>query len=392
MSSEALFADDAFMAMVAGEASGDLLASGFLAHLKGLHSGLRVEGIAGPKMVSQGMDALYPSERLAVRGYWEVLRHYRGLVKIRSELIHRWQDPSRRPDLFVGVDAPDFNLELALALKSKGVPTFQYVSPAIWAWRPERIHLMKRALDHVWCLFPFEEPLLNEQGMRASFVGHPLANWIPPVVDRAAACHALELAPSEPVVALLPGSRKGEIDGLPSRFLKTAAQLLRHHPSLQFVLPALPVFHARISDEVAREGLAPHVKVLMGRSHDALAAADLVLVASGTATLEAALFKKPMVIAYHMPWLTWQITRRKKRLPWVGLPNILCQEWVVPELLQDDCAVPQLTRESLRLLGDAQAVAHIVARFSSLHDRLKRPTHELMMQTLSTHLNHAAAI
>lgn len=392
MSSEALFADDPFMAMVAGEASGDLLASGFLSHLKSSHPQLSVEGVAGPRMTAQGMLALYPSDRLAVRGYWEVLRHYRGIVNIRADLIRRWQDAHRKPACFIGVDAPDFNLELALALKSKGIPTFQYVCPAIWAWRAERIHLMKRALDHVWCLFPFEERLLNDQGMKATYVGHPLAHWIPPTVDRDAAVQALGLSASQPVVALMPGSRKAEIDGLLERFLKTAQQLLKHHPGLQLVLPALPVFVQRITQAIELAGLDKHILVLKGRSHEALAAADLVLVASGTATLEAALFKKPMVIAYHMPWLTWQITRRKKQLPWVGLPNILCQEWVVPELLQDDCSVEALTRESLRLLSDPQAVAHIVQRFSSLHELLRRPTHELMVQTLSSHLNHAAAV
>lgn len=392
MSKEASSADRPYFAMVAGEASGDLLASGLLKDLNQRGVPYAVEGVAGPQMISQGMRALYPSDRLAVRGYSEVLRHYWGIVRIREELIQLWTQPKALPAVFIGVDAPDFNLPLALNLKKQGTPCFQYVSPAIWAWRAERIHLMKKALSHVWCLFPFEEPLLRERGMDASFVGHPLAQWIPESVDQTAFKIQLGLDGDRPVLAILPGSRRAEIDGLLVLFLKTAQHLLKWHPELQFVLPTLPNFVQLVQQQVDSMGLAGQVKVLLGNSHDAMAASDLVLVASGTATLEAALYKKPMVIAYKMPWLTWQITRRKKKMPWVGLPNILLNEWVVPELIQDDCTQIALASECNRLLTDSAEVFKIKAHFSNLHRMLKKPTHELIWATLEPHLNHAKAV
>lgn len=389
MNKEASSADPIRLAMVAGEASGDSLASGLLSDLTQRGVRFFAEGVAGRSMTEQGMVALHPSDRLAVRGYAEVLKHYRGIVRIRNELIQRWTQSATSPKVFIGVDAPDFNLPLSLSLKSKGTPCFQYVSPAIWAWRAERIHLMKKALTHVWCLFPFEEPMLRENGMDASYVGHPLAQWIPESVDQVAIQIQLGLDDHRPVVALLPGSRQAEIENLLHVFLKTAQQLLKLNPDLQFVLPALPIFHEQIQLQVSSMGLQQKVKVLLGQSHDAMAASDLVLVASGTATLEAALYRKPMVIAYRMPWLTWQITRRKKRLPWVGLPNILLQDWVVPEMIQDDCTVDALTSECHRLLSDAALSSNIKTHFSKLHRMLRRPTHELIWATLAPHLNHA---
>ena len=368
------------------------LASGVLSDLNRRSLALIAEGVAGPKMQSQGVRALYSSDRLAVRGYAEVLRHYVGIVRIRNELIQRWSTPQTQPSVFIGVDAPDFNLPLALALKTKGVPCFQYVCPAIWAWRAERIHLMKKALTHVWCLFPFEEPLLKENGLDATYVGHPLAEWIPEQVDVMRSRESLGLDPHRPVLALLPGSRKAELDGLLTLFLSASRQLLSRHPDLQFVLPALPRFFDRVRHEVDLMGMTERVRVLAGQSHDAMACADVVMVASGTATLEAALYKKPMVIAYRMPWLTWQITRKKKRMDWVGLPNILLNEWVVPELIQDQCTERELINETHRLLTDRGACEHIQARFSSLHHLLKRPTHELIWASIAPHLSHAAPI
>lgn len=392
MSKEASSADQPCIAMVAGEASGDLLASGLLKDLNHRDVLYTAEGVAGPQMIAQGMQALYPSDRLAVRGYSEVLRHYWGIVRIRNELIHRWTQSNTSPAVFIGVDAPDFNLPLALNLKQQGTPCFQYVSPAIWAWRAERIHLMKKALSHVWCLFPFEEPLLRDRGMEASFVGHPLAQWIPESVDQMAFKTKLELDGDRPVMAILPGSRRAEIEALLVLFLKTAQQLLKSHPELQFVLPTLPRFVQQVQQHVDTMGLTRQVKVLLGQSHDAMAASDLVLVASGTATLEAALYQKPMVIAYKMPWLTWQITRRKKTMPWVGLPNILLNEWVVPELIQDDCTPSSLASECNRLLTDPAKTLKIQAQFSKLHRMLKKPTHELIWATLEPHLHHAKAV
>ncbi len=380
MSSEASSDKPKTIAMVAGEASGDLLASGLLAHLRALDWPIQVEGVAGPKMTAQGMQALHSADRLAVRGYWEVLKHYRSLVALRNGLIERWSQ--QQPSVFIGVDAPDFNLHLALRLRQQGIPTAQYVCPAIWAWRPERLALMKQALDHVWCLFPFEPELLTQADINATYVGHPLAHWIPEQVDVLAARTELGCHPDRPVLVLMPGSRAAELDGLLLRFLQATQMLVQQHAGLQVVVPTLPRFVSRVNQAVQASGLQAHVRVVEGQSHLALAAASVVMVASGTATLEAALFKKPMVIAYHMPWLSWQITQRKKRLPWVGLPNILARDFLVPELIQNDCIPDALAREVSRWLNQPQAVHRLEQQLMHLHQSLKRPTHESMAETL----------
>jgi lipid-A-disaccharide synthase len=388
MSSEASFDKTQTIAMVAGEASGDLLASGLLAHLQALHWPIQVEGVAGPKMMAQGMQALHSADRLAVRGYWEVLKHYRALVGMRNGLIERWSQ--QRPSVFIGVDAPDFNLHLALRLRQQGVPTVQYVCPAVWAWRPERLKLMKQALDHVWCLFPFEPELLAQADIDSTYVGHPLAQWIPELVDVHAARIDLGCHPERPVLVLMPGSRTAELDGLLPRFLHATQMLVAQHTGLQVVVPTLPRFLSRVTQAVQAIGLQDQVRVIEGQSHLALAAASVVMVASGTATLEAALFKKPMVIAYHMPWISWQITQRKKRLPWVGLPNILARDFLVPELIQNDCVPDALAREVSRWLLQPDAVDRLATQLMHLHQSLKRPTHECMAETLKSWvLDHA---
>ncbi|MCS6809951.1 MAG: lipid-A-disaccharide synthase [Tepidimonas sp.] len=374
----------AWLALVAGEASGDLLAAQLLHGLRQRWAGLRAAGIGGPALVAQGLEAWWPSDKLAVRGYVEVLRHYREIVGIRRRLRARLL--AQRPALFLGVDAPDFNLALEADLRAAGIPTAHFVAPAIWAWRPERVELIRRACDHVLCLFPFEPALLAEHGVPATYVGHPLAAVIPEQPDQAGARQQWGLPADARVVALLPGSRRAEIDHLLPRFLAAADRMRREQPSLQFVLPAVPALQALIRAQVAASPVAACVRVLPGASHAALAACDVALVASGTATLEAALFKRPMVIAYHMHRLSWLITRRKMRQPWVGLPNILCGEWVVPELLQDDATPAALAQATLAWLDEGPgAQARRVAlqqRFARLHAELKRDTVALAAQAL----------
>lgn len=362
--------------MVAGEASGDVLAAQLL---RGLHQrwpGLQAGGIGGSAMCAEGFDAWWSSDKLAVRGYVEVLRRYREIVGIRRRLRARLL--AAPPALFIGVDAPDFNLALEADLRRAGIPTVQFVAPAIWAWRPERIALIRRACDHVLCIFPFEPELLADHGVAATYVGHPLASIIPWRADRVGARTRLGLPPTQPLVALLPGSRWAEIEHLLPRFLAAAALMRRERPTLRFVLPAVPALEAAVRARVAASSVAADVTVLRGQSHTALAASDAVLVASGTATLEAALFKRPMVIAYHMHWLSWHITRRKMRLPWVGLPNILARALVVPELLQDAATPEALARETLAWLSDEpQAHARrerLLARFDAIHTALRCDT------------------
>ena len=367
-------------AMVAGEASGDLLA-GLL--IQGLHSrwpqALGV-GIGGPQMKAQGFDAWWPHDKLAVRGYVEVLRHYRGIVAIREQLRQRLL--AQPPDVFIGVDAPDFNLDLESKLKAAGIPTVHFVCPSIWAWRPERIVKIRRSVDHMLCIFPFEPALLAEAGVQATYVGHPLAQTIPIDPNRSAACHALGLDEERPVVAILPGSRLSEIEHLTPRFIQAAQIMQRQNPALQFVLPAIPSLFSRLQSLVEAEGGLHNLNLVVGQSHTALAACNVTLIASGTATLEAALFKRPMVIGYHMNWLSWQIMKRQQLQAWVGLPNILCEDFVVPEFLQDRCTPDALAKACLAWLSSPERVDALQTRFQQLHLTLRRDTAKLSTDAL----------
>lgn len=370
------------IAMVAGETSGDLLAGLLLDGLKARWPALMAGGIGGPQMTRRGFDAWWPSEKLAVRGYVEVLRHYRGILAIREQLKSRLLEaPGQRPDVFIGVDAPDFNLDLEAALKAQGVKTVHFVCPSIWAWRPERIEKVKRSVDHVLCIFPFEPELLARHGIAATYVGHPLANVIPMQPDRLAARRALGLHEEDMVLAILPGSRKSEIQYLAGRFFQAAKLVKRAQPAVKFIVPAIPALQSLITRLADEAGMLADVQIVAGQSHAVLAACDVTLIASGTATLEAALFKRPMVIAYNMNWLSWQIMRRKQLQPWVGLPNILCRDFVVPELLQD-AATPEALAQALLQWFDARAtapekIATVQQRFTQLHLELQRDTSQL---------------
>ena len=366
------------LGMVAGEASGDLLASLVLAGVKQRWPQAQCMGIGGPRMAEQGFEAWWPHERLAVRGYIEVLRHYRGIVGIRQALTARWL--AQPPQVFMGVDAPDFNLSLAQSLRESGVPTMQLVCPSIWAWRPERVSTLRRSVDHVLCLFPFEPELLRQHGIAATYVGHPLAQGIAMKPDRLAARVRLGLPADARVVALLPGSRASEIQYLAERFVRTALLLAKRHPDLHFVLPAVPSIKPRLDALVQQLRATEWVRVLSGQSHDALAACDVTLVASGTATLEAALFKRPMVIAYNMHWLSWQLMRRQRLQPWVGLPNILLQDRAVPELLQEQATPEAMALALEHWLNSPEQVLDLQQRFEQLHLTLTRDT-----PTLVTH-------
>lgn len=360
-------------ALVAGETSGDLLAGLLLNGLRQRWPDLQAAGIGGSRMIEQGFDAWWPSEKLAVRGYVEVLRHYREIVGIREQLKQRLLGADR-PDVFIGVDAPDFNLDLEAALKARGILTVHFVCPSVWAWRPERIEKIRRSADHVLCIFPFEPELLARHGIDATYVGHPLADVIPMAPDRAAARTALGLSDEDTVVAILPGSRASEVQYLVQVFFAAAAQMLRQRPTLRFVVPAVPALREKIEAAARLAGLGAHLSVVPGQSHTVLAASDVTLIASGTATLEAALFKRPMVIAYNMNWLSWQIMRRKQLQPWVGLPNILCNDFVVPEFLQDAATPQALAQAVLAWLDAPERIAALQQRFTALHQTLRQNT------------------
>jgi lipid-A-disaccharide synthase len=358
--------------MVAGEASGDLLASHILNAIKIRWPEMISCGIGGPRMGATGFNVWWPSDRLAVRGYVEVLRHYRGIVGIRNALEK--QLIAHPPSIFIGVDAPDFNLKLEETLRASGIPTIHFVCPSVWAWRPYRIAQLKRSADHVLCVFPFEPALLAKHGIASTYVGHPLASVIPYHSDKAHARLQLGLDISHQVVAVLPGSRRSELQYLGARFMATIKLLLLRRPGVRCVIPSAPLLKSAIELLIERSGLKGRVLVLDGQSHLALAACDVTLIASGTATLEAALFKRPMVIAYNMHWISWEIMRRQRLQPWVGLPNILCGRSVVPEYLQN-AARPMVLADAIeRWLDDPIACNALADEFCQLHDLLRKDT------------------
>lgn len=371
-------AQDLRLCMVAAERSGDMLAALLLQGMRQSWPQLQASGIGGPQMDATGFASRWSCDELSVRGLVEALWRYRHINGIRQTLI---QDLlASPPDLYVGVDASDFNLPVERLLRQQGVPTVQLVCPSIWAWRPERVQKIRDSVDHVLCIYPFEPDLLAQHGIEGTFVGHPVADVIDMEPDRGQARQALGLPADGIIVALLPGSRPSEVKGLALPFLQAAKRMLALRPYLQFVLPTHGPLMPMIEESIARAGMQAHVHLVMGRSHEVQAACDVALVASGTATLETALHKRPMVIAYKMQWLSWQIANRKRLLPWIGLPNILCNEDLVPEFLQEQVQPEALAKAVLQWLDDPMAVAKIQQRFTALHHQLRQD-----MPTLATH-------
>lgn len=368
--------------VVAGEASGDLLGAHLIQSLHRQLPHARFTGIGGPRMQAAGFETLFPMEKLAVRGYVEVLRHYVEILGIRRRLAaHFLEQP---PALFVGVDAPDFNLDLELKLRAAGIPTAHFVSPSIWAWRGERIGKIKRAVARMLVIFPFEQALYELAGIPVTYVGHPLAETLAPLPDRAAAREELRLPGKARVIALLPGSRVSEVEHMAATFIETAVQIAAAAPEAQFLVPLVSrptreLFEAAL---YGRTDGALNLTVLFGHAHQAMAAADVVLAASGTATLEAALIGRPVVIAYRMPRVSWWIMRNRGYLPYVGLPNILAGELIVPEFLQDEATPENLSQALLNLLFDATVRTRLEARFAEIANELRQDSGERIASAL----------
>ncbi len=360
------------VAMVAGEASGDLLGAPLIEALKARLPAAKFFGIGGPKMQSEGFDSWFDMETLAVRGYAEAARSIPKILSIRRQLHARLRDDP--PDLFIGVDAPDFNLGLEERLRARGVPTVHYVGPSLWAWRSERIHKIKRAADKVLALFPFEPAIYEKAGIPVAFVGHPLADEVPEVPDREAAREQFRLPANGPVFALLPGSRQGELAQHAGLFLETAKLIQQQLPGAHFLVP-LTSRQTRMQFEVAQyEHKAEELPltILFGHAQMAMTAADVVLVASGTATLEAALLRRPMVITYRVPKLTWHLMWPRRLLPYVGLPNVLAGRFTVPEILQDDATPANLAQALVNELRDKVVRSRQEQQFEEIYRMLRQ--------------------
>jgi len=354
------------VALVAGEASGDILGSGLMRALKARHPDVEFIGVGGPRMEAEGLASLFPMERLAVMGLVEVLGRLPELLRRRKQLIADLI--AARPDVFIGIDAPDFNLGVELKLRQAGIRTVHYVSPSVWAWRQKRVFKIRDACDLMLTLFPFEAKFYTEHQVPVCFVGHPLADDIPLEADRGQARRALGLPEEGAVVALLPGSRGGEVAKLGSLFLDAAERLRVLRPELHFVLPcANAERRAQLEQMLAGRNLS--LTLLDGQSHLALAACDAVLIASGTATLEALLYKRPMVVAYKVAPLTYRILKRLVKSPYVSLPNLLAQRMLVPELIQDAATPDSLAQTLAPLIADGQAQTD---GFDQIHRTLRR--------------------
>ncbi len=385
------------LACVAGEPSGDLLAAPVLSALNQIPdmAGLEVYGIGGPRMQAEGMRSDWPMETLSVRGYVEAIKQLPAILKLRQELIQNLIGEGR-PDVYLGIDAPDFNLGVELHLRKAGIPTLHLVSPSIWAWRAGRIKKISQAVERMLCIFPFETEIYDRAGVASTYVGHPLASEIPlePNTNQAREkiIKTLKL-PSTGldgvVIAVLPGSRSSEIELIAPVFFETIVLLAQRlqGQKLSFLIPvATPRLRSPLEELLLKtKNSHPDVQIhlLDGMADEVLEASDVVLIASGTATLQAALWKKPMVISYKVPWLTAQIMKRQGYLPYVGLPNILCGEFVVPELLQDDATSEKLAQALIDWLNHPNKVTELKARFSQMHETLRRPTGLLVAQAVA---------
>lgn len=372
--------------IVAGEASGDLLGSHLIQALKQKLPDIEFIGIAGPKMMGEGVKSFFPMERLSVRGYVEVLRHLIGLLKLRRQLLTNFLN--NPPDIFIGIDAPDFNFWLEKKLKAKGIKTIHYVSPSIWAWRKGRISKIKHAVTHMLALFPFESTIYEQAGIPVTYVGHPLADILPIKPDMVSAREGLKLKSSALVIVMLPGSRQSEVQRHAALMIKTAGLIYAEHPNAQFLVPLVTRETRQIFElAIFHEPESVPIQILFGHAHDAIEAADVVIVASGTATLEAALLKKPMVITYRMPSLSWKILKHMRLQPFVGLPNILAGKFVVPELLQDDATPEKLANATLTLLADQDYLEIIKDEFTKIHLSLRQNTAEKAAHTILFYLD-----
>ncbi|MEK0412001.1 MAG: lipid-A-disaccharide synthase [Methylophilaceae bacterium] len=370
------------IAIVAGESSGDLLGSHLIRSLKSSRSDLKFIGIAGPKMMKEGAVSLFLMEELSVRGYFEAFKKLFHLIQLRKNLLN--QILNQKPDLFIGVDAPDFNFWIERQLKKKGIPVIHYVSPSIWAWRGNRLRKIKKSVDHMLTIFPFEKNIYSKANIQATFVGHPLAEMIPLYSNKKKAQDKLKIIKATKVIALLPGSRQGEVTWHAQLLIDSATEISKRIRDVKFLVP-LPT---RETYDIFSKTLFKNthaeldIQLLVGHASDAINAADLVIVASGTATLETALYKKPMIVIYKMSSISWQILKRMRYLPFVSLPNILLNKFIVPELLQSDATSDNISSKAIEILKNAPYRKNLLIQFTKIHHQLKQNTSDRLSKVI----------
>ena len=370
------------IAIVAGESSGDLLGSHLIKALRLNRTDLKFIGVAGPKMMKEGAASYFPMEELSVRGYFEALRKLFHLIKLRKNLLKKILDA--KPDLFIGIDAPDFNFWIERQLKKKGIPVIHYVSPSIWAWRGSRLKKIKKSIDHMLTIFPFEKNIYSKANIQATFVGHPLAEMIPLHPNKKKAQDKLKIIKVSRVIALLPGSRQGEVKWHAQLLIDSAIEISKRIRDVKFLVP-LPT---RETYEIFSKTLFKNtqaeldIQLLIGHASIAINAADAVIVASGTATLETALYKKPMIVIYKMSTISWQILKRMRYLPYVSIPNILLNKFLVPELLQNDATPENITAKTIEILKDSSYRKHLLVQFTKIHFQLKQNTSDRLNKVI----------
>ena len=370
------------IAIVAGESSGDLLGSHLIKALRLNRTDLKFIGVAGPKMMKEGAASYFPMEELSVRGYFEALRKLFHLIKLRKNLLKKILDA--KPDLFIGIDAPDFNFWIERQLKKKGIPVIHYVSPSIWAWRGSRLKKIKKSIDHMLTIFPFEKNIYSKANIQATFVGHPLAEMIPLHPNKKKAQDKLKIIKASKVIALLPGSRQGEVKWHAQLLIDSAIEISKKIRDVKFLVP-LPT---RETYEIFSKTLFKNtqaeldIQLLIGHASIAINAADAVIVASGTATLETALYKKPMIVIYKMSTISWQILKRMRYLPYVSIPNILLNKFLVPELLQNDATPENITAKTIEILKDSSYRKHLLVQFTKIHFQLKQNTSDRLNKVI----------
>jgi lipid-A-disaccharide synthase len=372
------------IAILAGEPSGDLIASQLMAYVRSKVKNIEFVGVGGPLMKQQGLSSFFDYSNLSLYGVFQVIPNIPKLIFLRYKLIKYLKN--EKPDIFVGVDAPDFNFYVEKKLKQSGIPTFHYVAPSVWAWRPNRVYKIKKSTDHIFSIFPHEKPLFEKVGIETTFVGHPLANKIPLQSNMNKYRKVLKLNRDELVIALLPGSRMGELKAHTDILLQTAQNLFKVHPDAKFLIPATNDKNMNFIKDRIKNNPTKNLKLIKGKVDEILSSANIAIAASGTASLQIALHKKPMIIIYKGSWISYFVWKMVRLIPYVSLPNILLNENFVPEMLQHRATPNLLSEKACKIINDKEYSKKIESKFNKLHKNLKKNTSSLIFKIIKPYL------